>query len=71
MFLEADGTPVLSMADAEGRVRAGLTISADGAPSLSLYDESSLRAMLGTAGDRTLLTLFDGHGRQVFAAPQR
>jgi hypothetical protein len=71
MFLEADGTPVLSMTDAQGHVRAGLTISADGAPSLSFYDESSLRAMLGTTGDRAALTLLDGHGRQVFAAPPR
>ena len=70
MFLEADGTPVLCMTDAQGHVRAGLTISADGAPSLSFYDESSLRAMLGTTGDRAALTLLDGQGRQVFAAPR-
>jgi hypothetical protein len=70
LFLEADGTPVLSMTDAQGHVRAGLTISADGAPSLSFYDESSLRAMLGTTGDRAALTLLDGQGRQVFAAPR-
>ena len=71
LFLEADGTPVLSMTDAQGHVRAGLTISADGAPSLSFYDESTLRAMLGTTGDRATLTLLDGHGRQVFSAPPR
>ena len=71
MFLEADGTPVLSMTDAEGRVRAGLTISADGSPSLSLNDDASLRAMLGTSGDRSVLTLLDRQGRLVFAAPPR
>lgn len=69
-LLSGEGRAGLTLSDAEGTVRAGLTVAEDGTSGLAFFDSNAqTRTVLANRKDGAVLKLYDTCGEKVWSAP--